>query len=29
MCDEKKDTQYTKEGFRGTILTSNASSQVV
>ncbi|RYR55083.1 hypothetical protein Ahy_A06g030331 isoform C [Arachis hypogaea] len=29
LYDEKMDTQHTEEGFRGTLLTSNASSQAV
>lgn len=29
LCDEKMDSQHTEEGFRGTLLTSNVSSQVV
>ena len=29
LCDEKMDLQHTEEGFRGTLLTSNVSSQVV
>lgn len=29
LCNEKKDTQHTEGGFRGTLLTSNVSSQVV
>ncbi|OIW03067.1 hypothetical protein TanjilG_19347 [Lupinus angustifolius] len=29
LFDEKMDTQHTEEGFRGTLLTSNISSQVV
>ncbi|PNY12195.1 ubiquitin carboxyl-terminal hydrolase 26-like protein [Trifolium pratense] len=27
LVNEKKDTQYTEEGYRGTLLTSNVSSQ--
>ncbi|KAI4316238.1 hypothetical protein L6164_024237 [Bauhinia variegata] len=29
ICDEKMDVQHTEEGFRGTLLTANISSQVV
>ncbi|XP_014501559.1 ubiquitin carboxyl-terminal hydrolase 26 isoform X2 [Vigna radiata var. radiata] len=29
LCDDKKDLQHTEEGFRGTLLTANVSSQVV
>ncbi|XP_027330791.1 ubiquitin carboxyl-terminal hydrolase 26-like isoform X2 [Abrus precatorius] len=29
LCDEQMDTQHTEAGFRGTLLTSNVSSQVV
>jgi ubiquitin carboxyl-terminal hydrolase 48 len=29
LCNEKKGTQHTEGGFRGTLLTSNVSSQVV
>ncbi|KAJ1379096.1 putative ubiquitin carboxyl-terminal hydrolase 26-like, partial [Sesbania bispinosa] len=29
LCGEKMDAQHTEEGFRGTLLTSNVSSQVV
>ncbi|XP_061364323.1 ubiquitin carboxyl-terminal hydrolase 26-like [Gastrolobium bilobum] len=29
LCEEKMDAQHTEEGFRGTLLTSNVSSQVV
>jgi hypothetical protein len=28
LVNEKKDTQYSEEGYRGTLLTSNVSSQV-
>ncbi|KAK8465514.1 hypothetical protein PHAVU_009G100000 [Phaseolus vulgaris] len=29
LCDDKMDLQHTEEGFRGTLLTANVSSQVV
>ncbi|CAJ1973795.1 unnamed protein product [Sphenostylis stenocarpa] len=29
LCDDKTDLQHTEEGFRGTLLTANVSSQVV
>jgi len=29
LCDEVMETQRTETGFRGTLLTSNFSSQVV
>ncbi|XP_061346199.1 ubiquitin carboxyl-terminal hydrolase 26-like isoform X1 [Gastrolobium bilobum] len=29
LCDERMDLQHTEEGFRGTLLTANVSSQVV
>lgn len=29
LCSDKMDLQHTEEGFRGTLLTANISSQVV
>ncbi|XP_027353801.1 ubiquitin carboxyl-terminal hydrolase 26-like [Abrus precatorius] len=29
LCNDKMDLQHTEEGFRGTLLTANVSSQVV
>lgn len=29
LCSDKMDLQHTEEGFRGTLLTANVSSQVV
>ena len=29
LSDQKMDVQHTEEGFRGTLLTANVSSQVV
>lgn len=29
LCDQKMDVQTTEEGFRGTLLTADISSQAV
>jgi len=28
LCDDRRDLQHTEEGFRGTLLTANVSSNV-